>query len=185
VHPTRGPKPDEAGSLPDTCFIRFLASVKPTPAPTPVPLHEDRLFRAFVMISSALGIGGVVSSLTLLSSGPNGFEFHWSNLALPAFLIGALLSTGYWWIVFRMSSRSTVAEQKFLTIASILMLVLGVVAFLYPIRFIPQQKRADVIIGLSAAILVLGTIGYIIYSLVHWLEQDSEEGPPEGPDGAA
>ena len=132
------------------------------------------------MISSALGMGGVISSLTLLSSGPHGFEFHWTNLAYPAFALGCLISTGYWWIVFRMTSRSNPSSLRFLALASGGMIVFAVAAFLYPIRFIPQQKRSDVIIGLAAAVLVLGTIGYIIHSIVRWLEEDAQEDPPPG-----
>lgn len=127
------------------------------------------------MLSSALGMGGVVSSLTLLGRGPHGFEFHWTNLAIPAFVLGALISTGYWWIVFRMSSQTTRGGPRFLGLASLVMIVLALIAFLYPVRFIPQQKRADVIIGLAVAVFVLGTIGYIIHTIVRWLEQESEE----------
>lgn len=125
-------------------------------------------------------MGGVVSSLTLLSSGPHGFEFHWNNLAYPAFFLGCVISTAYWKVVFRTTSRSNPSSLRFLAMASGVMIVLAVAAFLYPIRFIPEQKRADVIFGLAAAVLVLGTIGYIIHSIVRWLEQDAQEDPPPG-----
>jgi hypothetical protein len=55
------------------------------------------------------------------------------------------------------------------------------VAFLYPVRFIPHQKRADVVVGLSLAVLVLSTIGYMVYTIVHWLEQESESAEDEEP----
>lgn len=158
----------------------FRPRVKRESGQAPVPLHEDRFFQYLVMISSGLGMGGVVSSLTLLSSGPHGFEFHWTNLAYPAFALGAVVSTVYWRLVFRLTSRSTPSSLRFLAAASGGMLVFALAAFLYPIRFIPQQKRADVIFGLAAAVLVLGTIGYIVHSIVRWLEQDAQEDPPPG-----
>lgn len=157
--------------------------VKPAPEKLPVPLHEDRTFRAVIMVSSALGLGGVISSLTLLSRGPHGFEFHWTNLAIPAFVLGVVISCGYWWIVFRLSRPTTAGRRnyRFLVAASCVMIALALGAFLYPIRFIPPQKRTDVIIGLAIAVLVLGTIGYLIHTIVRWLEQETEEKRPEDP----
>jgi hypothetical protein len=150
---------------------------------TPVPLHEDLRFRFLVMAASALGLGGMLASLTFLDKGPHGFEFHWSPLALPAFALGIVLSSAYWWIVFRMTARSGRLGPGFLTSASAGVMVLAILAFLYPIRFIPAAKRTDVVIGLSLAVLVLGTIGYIIHTMVRWLEQESAEDPPEGSTG--
>ncbi len=150
--------------------------MKVVPPSTPVPLHEDNTFRAMVMAGSAAGMGGMVASLTTLKQGPYGFEFHWSNLAIPGFVAGALISCLYWAMIFRYSARSGSASgRRFVGIASMTLLALAVVAFLYPIRFIPDQKRGDVIVGLSGAIVVLGGIGYLIHTIVSWLEQDAEE----------
>lgn len=149
----------------------------------PVPLHEDLRFRFLVMAASALGLGAMLASLTFLDKGPHGFEFHWSPLALPAFALGIILSSAYWWIVFRMTNRPGQLGAGFLTGASAAVMVLAILAFLYPIRFIPAAKRADVVIGLSLAVLVLGTIGYIIHTMVRWLEQESAGDPPEGSTG--
>ena len=149
--------------------------MKSAPDQPPVPLHQDPAFRALVMVSSALGLGCMVSSLTLLDHGPYGFEFHWSNLAIPAFLFGALVSSAYWWLVFRFTASSAVGGGRRLMIsASVILLVLAVVAFLYPARFIPADKRTDVMIGLGAAFVVLGSIAYVIHTIVRWLDQDSE-----------
>lgn len=154
----------------------------PQPHP-PVPVHEDPRFRFLVMASSALGLGGMLASLTFLDRGPHGFEFHWSPLALPAFALGILLSSAYWWLVFRMTARSGRLGPGILTAASGAVMLLAILAFLYPIRFIPAAKRTDVVIGLSLAVLVLGTIGYIIHTMVRWLEQDSADAPPDGSAG--
>jgi hypothetical protein len=157
--------------------------MKPPQPNAPVPLHEDPRFRFLVMAASALGFGGMLASLTFLDKGPHGFQFHWSPLALPAFALGIVLSSAYWRIVFRMTARSGRLGPGFLTTASAAVMVLAILAFLYPIRFIPAAKRTDVVIGLSFAILVLGTIGYIIHTMVRWLEQESAEAPPEEPTG--
>jgi hypothetical protein len=82
-----------------------------------------------------------------------------------------------------MTARSGRLGPGFLSTASAAVMVLAILAFLYPIRFIPAAKRTDVVIGLSLAVLVLGTIGYIIHTMVRWLEQESAEDPPEGSTG--
>lgn len=146
------------------------------------------MFRGLVMVSSGLGFGGVVGSLTLLQDGPYGFEFHWSSWAIPGFFLGAVVSTIYWWFVFHFSARSALgAGRRTIYALSGVLLFLSLLAFLYPVRFIPAAKRGDVIIGLTAAIVVLGTIGYLIRTIVRWLEQDTaeaEDDPPEDPPGA-
>lgn len=154
-----------------------------TQAQAPVPLHEDPWFRFLVMASSGVGFGGMLASLTFLDKGPHGFEFHWSPLALPAFALGILLSSAYWWIVFRMTNRPGQLGTGFLTASSGAVMLLAILSFLYPIRFIPAARRTDVLIGLALAVLVLGTIGYIIHTMVRWLEQDSADTPPDGSAG--
>lgn len=140
------------------------------------------MFRALVMLASAVGMGGVVASLTTLRQGPFGFEFHWTSLAIPAFVAGALVACGYWALIFRYSSRAgSVGGRRWIGGASIVLLLMAVVAFLYPIRFIPEQKRGDVIIGLSAAVVVLSGIGYLIHTIVKWLDQDAGETGDDGP----
>lgn len=132
------------------------------------------------MLSSAAGMGGVVASLTTLRQGSYGFEFHWTNLAIPAFVAGALISSLYWAMIFRYSARAgSTRGRRWIVSASVTLLGLAVVAFLYPIRFIPDQKRGDVIVGLAAAVVVLGGIGFLIHTIVGWLEQDTRENAAE------
>jgi len=142
----------------------------------PVPLHEDVLFRRLVTAASAAGMGGVVGSLATVRQGPHGFEFHWTALAIPGFVAGALIACLYWAMIFRFSARAgSQRGRRWIAVASVLLMGLAVGAFLYPIRFIPEQKRGEVIIGLAAAVTVLGGIGYLIHTIVGWLEQDDAE----------
>lgn len=153
-----------------------MVRMKSPPDLPPVPLHEDVTFRRILMAASAAGMGGVVASLTTVRQGPHGFEFHWTALAIPGFAAGALVACLYWAMIFRFSARASSRRgRRWITTASVLLIVLAVGAFLYPIRFIPEQKRGEVIIGLSAAVVVLGGIGYIIHTIVRWLEQDDAE----------
>jgi len=157
--------------------------MKASPDNPPVPLHEDATFRGLVMAASALGMGGMVASLATVRQGPHGFEFHWTALAIPGFVAGALIGCLYWAMIFRFSARSGAhGGRRPVAIASAFLLVLAMAVFLYPIRFIPDQKRGDVIVGLAAAIVVLGGIGFLIHTIVRWLEQDDAEAAErEGP----
>jgi hypothetical protein len=62
------------------------------PANEPGQLGRDRGFRAVMIGSSALGSGCLIASLTIMRSGPAGLDIAWSNWAIPAFIVGALIA---------------------------------------------------------------------------------------------
>lgn len=137
-------------------------------------------FKAVMVGSSALGAGGLLASLTVVNVGPSGFEFHWSNWAIPAFVIGAVLTGCFWRVVFRLSARGGDEKKKRrrLMLLSGFLLVVAFGAFLYPLRFVAAERRNDVLIGLGVAIAVLGTVGFLLRTVVKWLEEESDETDP-------
>ena len=148
---------------------------------------ERSPFLRWIMIgSSALGLGCLLASLTVLDLGHGGIEFHWSNLALIAFPAGAALAAGYWILVFRLGSADeTASTRRKLYSASAFMLLLAFAAFLYPLRFVTPEKRNDVLIGLGTAVVALSCVGYMIRTVVRMLEDedDANPPPPNGPQG--
>lgn len=149
--------------------------------PLPDPLERNPMFRGVVVGSSALGMGALLASLTVVRHGEAGLEFHWSWLAVAAFVAGAALAAGFWRLVFHWSAaRDHAANRRKVMLASGLLLVLAVAAFLYPLRFVAAERRNDVLIGLAVAVLVLSVVGFLIRTIVRWLEEDSEQNePPE------
>lgn len=141
---------------------------------------ERSPFLRWIMIgSSALGLGCLLASLTVLDLGKGGIEFHWSNLALLAFPAGALLAGGYWLLVFRLGEADpTRAGRRMIFGASLFMLLLAVAVFMYPLRFITPEKRTDVLIGLGVAVGALSCVGFMIRTVVRMLEEEDDANPP-------
>ncbi len=136
-----------------------------------------------MMGSSALGAGCVIASLTIVRRGPAGLDFSWSNWAIPAFGLGALIAIGFWRLVFRLGSRGgdEVASRRKLLVASVGLMLVAFGAFVYPLRFVAPERRQDVLIGLGVAIVVLSAVGLLIRTVVKWLESDSDEDPSSKP----
>jgi hypothetical protein len=108
-------------------------------------LDSDPKFKAVVIGSSGLGIGALFASLTVLEPTEHGFEFRWTPYVIPAFAVGSLLAWAYWRMVFRLAFRGQdpVRAARRLKRAVIGLLALGILAFLYPLRFVAAERRTD------------------------------------------
>ena len=141
---------------------------------THLPLDSDPKFKAVVIGSSGLGIGALFASLTVLEPTEHGFEFRWTPYVIPAFAVGSLLAWAYWRMVFRLAFRGQdpVRAARRLKRAVIGLLALGILAFLYPLRFVAAERRTDVLIGLGAAIVALSGVGLLLRTVVVMLESE-------------
>jgi MFS family permease len=144
------------------------------------PLDRSVAFKAVMVGSSALGAGALLASLTVVNVGPSGFEFHWNNWAIAAFVIGAVLAGGFWLLVFRLSARGGNEKKKHrrLMLLSGFLLLVAFGLFLYPLRFVTPERRNDVLIGLGVAVAVLSVVGFLLRTVVKWLEEESDETDP-------
>lgn len=120
-----------------------------------------------------------MASLAVLKPTDHGFEFKWSPYAPVAFATGAALAWAYWRLVFRLALREAdpVLSARRLKQAVIGLLALGVLTFLYPLRYVAEERRTDVLIGLGAAIVALSGVGWMVRTVVVMLE--SEPGPDD------
>jgi hypothetical protein len=55
------------------------------------------------------------------------------------------------------------------------MVVVGILTFLYPIKFIPAEKRGDVMIGLSLAIGCIAGVAFVMSRVRRFLEADQKQ----------
>lgn len=131
--------------------------------------------------SSALGSGCLLASLPIVQPGPGGLDFRWSYWAIPAFLLGAVMAIGFWQLVFRLARQTgdeTTSRRKLYAASAGLMLV-AFGAFIYPLRFVVPGRRTDVLIGLGMAVLVLSAVGWLIRTVVKWLESEADLHPED------
>lgn len=143
-------------------------------------LDRDRTFRSVMTGSSALGSGCLIASLTIVRSGPAGLDFAWSNWAIPAFVLGALIAVAFWRLVFRLAGGTAdeASARRKLYVASAGLMLVAFGAFIYPLRFVSPGRRSDVLIGLFIAVLALSAVGLLIRTVVKWLETEADH--PDG-----
>ena len=129
---------------------------------------------------SSLAFGAMIGSLFAVHSGPSGLAFEVNASAAIAFVVAAPLAWFYWRLVARMASENAPEQRrkKFLIFSAGLLLV-GVLAFLYPLKFIPAEKRKDVFIGLALAVGCLSGVGLVMLKVRKFLEADLKESESE------
>ncbi|HMJ89587.1 MAG TPA: hypothetical protein VK530_07205 [Candidatus Acidoferrum sp.] len=140
---------------------------------------DSTLFR-IAGVGAALAFGAMVASLFALRSTSAGLAFEVNVLAVVAFLASAAVAWFYWRLVARMAENKSPEQwkKKFVSF-SVALLAVGVIAFAYPLRFIPPDKRADVFIGLALAIGVLTGVGFVMWQVIKFLNADQKRAEDE------
>src|SRR5512132_211206 len=101
-------------------------------------------------IGASLAFGAMVATLFALKPVPDGLTFVLNVPTVIAFVVAALFAWMYWRMVERMALEKAPAQRrKKFVIFSVGLVLVGLVSFLYPMKFIPAEKRRDVFIGLA------------------------------------
>src|SRR5215217_7731413 len=136
-------------------------------------------------IGASLAFGVMVATLFALKSAPNGFAFELNVGTFVSFFAAAAFAWFYWKMVERMATEKAPQQRKkkFL-VFSIGLVLVGLVSFAYPMKFIPAEKRADVFIGLALAAACITGVGVVMWKVKRFLDADlkrSEENdePPQ------
>jgi len=122
-------------------------------------------FFRIVRGSTALALGGMAAALEALRPSAAGFSFHVSLWTLVAFVLGMAAGLFYW----RLTARSRLASR----IGTALLLVAGVGGFLYPLRFVPEDKMREIAIGLSLAIGALSLVAFLLWRIKRFFDADN------------
>jgi len=137
---------------------------------------EQSNTRALFNIASygaAVAFGVMVATLFALERTPHGLSFKLNAGALISFLVAAPVTWFYWRLIARMATERAPEQRrkKFIVFSAGLLLV-GVMAFLYPLKFVPEEKRKDVFIGLALACGCIGGVGLVMLKVRRFLEAD-------------
>ena len=124
-------------------------------------------------LGASLAFGAMVATLFALRSVPDGFGFEINLATVLAFVAAASLAWFYWRLVERMATDRAPEQRrkKFLLFSAGLVLV-GIVSFLYPLKFIPAEKRFDVFFGLALAVVCISGIGFVMWRVKKFLDAD-------------
>lgn len=131
-------------------------------------------------VGASLAFGAMVATLFALKPVPDGLTFVLNVPTVVAFLVAAFVAWMYWRMVERMALEKAPAQRKkkFVVFSAGLVLV-GIISFLYPMKFIPEEKRRDVFIGLALAICCIVGVGLVMWKVRNFLEADLKHSEEE------
>lgn len=123
-----------------------------------------------------MAFGAMVASLFAVKPIPNGLGFELTAGAVIAFVLAGTVAWFYWRMIERMASGNAPEQKrKRFKLFSAGLAVVGIVSFLYPLKFVPEEKRADVFIGLSLAIGCITGVGFVMWHVKKFLEADQRQ----------
>ena len=141
-------------------------------------MNPNRTLFRIVAASTAIAFGTMVASLFAVKNTPGGLVFELTIPAVVAFVVAAVVAWFYWRMVEKLAiTASTGAKPKFppkFALFSGALLVIGFMSFLYPMKFIPAEKRSDVMIGLTLALACIAGVGFVMWHVRKFLESDQE-----------
>ena len=129
----------------------------------------DRVFFKIAAYSTAFAFSVVAGTIQAVRLGAAGFTLHLSFGTLAAAAVGAIVGLVYWKILLL---DSTPRNRLLRRLASLFVLMGGVGAFLYPLRFISGEKLVEIIEGLTAAIAVVSTMGSVLWRMKRFFDSD-------------
>jgi hypothetical protein len=135
---------------------------------------QRRLYPIFTL-STAVAFGCMLATLEALRPDADGFSFEVTYKTLIAFVAGGVIAFPLW----RLILNGTKLGQRNLNLATggmvVLLLVLGVGAFLYPLRFVPREKWPDIRAGLLTAVCALSGVACLLWGVKRFVDADEKE----------
>jgi branched-subunit amino acid ABC-type transport system permease component len=140
---------------------------------------NSTLFR-IAGFGASMAFGAMIATLFAVRVRPAGVSFEFSPWVVIAFVIAAAVGWLYWRMVARLAAGGAAKDQKKkFQLFSVGLVLLGAVGFLFPLKFIPAEKRLDVFIGLSLALSCILGVGLVMWKVKRFLDADlkrSEDG---------
>ena len=134
---------------------------------------QRRLYPIFTF-STALAFGCMLATLEALRPDPDGFHFEPSYKTLIAFVAGGAIAFPVWRLILN-GTRLGQRNLNFATGAMIvLLLVLGVGAFLYPLRYVPRDKWPEIRTGLITAVCALSCVAGLLWGVKRFVDSDEK-----------
>ena len=125
---------------------------------------------------SSLAFGFLGAALQALRPEPTGFTFRVSVMTFAAFLIGTGIGYVFWKIILNRTGGTRQRSVRFFV--EVLLLLLGVAAFLYPLRFVPADKLPEMFIGLITAVISLSLLAGVLIEVGRFFESGDKQNPP-------
>jgi len=145
--------------------------------------RTQRDFLRIARLGTAIAFAITGGVLAAVRNSGSGLVLEFNAWVIPGVLLGAGVAWAYWhFILTRVVDRESGDNKRFV-LYTVLLGVLGLLCFLYPIRYVTRGSMSDVLQGVLMALVVVGAIGYLIWLVARLLnapvppprDQDSDE----------
>jgi hypothetical protein len=128
----------------------------------------DQLLPQIIVYGFALSFGLVVASLEAMHLNAGGFALRISWWTLLAFAVGAVATVPCFHVI-------VFSERKPLRrVALTAVTVLGLGAFFYPMRMVPDEKFRSIFEGLAVAVCALSFLATLLFILYRFFERETK-----------
>lgn len=128
----------------------------------------DQLLPQIIVYGFALSFGLIAASLEALHPRAGGFALRFSWWTLLTFTIGAVVMAPCFHVI-------VYSERKPLRRAALsLVTVLGLGAFFYPLRMVPDEKFRGIFEGLAVAVFALSVLATLLFILYRFFEKETQ-----------
>ena len=122
-----------------------------------------------IVICLSLGFCTLVASMEALRVTSAGFGFAVTWRTLIAVVLAALVIVPCFYnLVY---SDSKIGHR----ISKLIIILIGVTGFFYPLRFVPHEQMRAIFGGLVMAICAIGLVATFLYLVHRFLQHDKEE----------
>lgn|SRR5688572_27455736 len=128
--------------------------------------NDDRPVFRIIVYCLSLAFSVLIASLETIRPATSAFTFEFSWRTLLTFLIGAAIVVP----CFRTIFLSPHIRRRIVALAMVVMI--GLSAFLYPLRFVPAHKYAAIFTGLAIAVATVTLVGGILFTINRFLNAD-------------
>src|SRR6267378_4068084 len=133
---------------------------------------NDRLLNRIIVYGLSLSFSVLLASLEALRATNSGFTFEvtWRTL-VALVLAAAVVAPCFQIIVYSPNKRARRA-------ALIVVVLIGIGSFFYPLRFVPREKMGAIFTGLGLAVVALSTVGGFLLLVRRFFEEGSDKSRP-------
>ena len=128
---------------------------------------SDQLLPQIIVYGFALSFGLITASLQALHPRAGGFMLVFSWWTLLAFVAGAVAMVPCFHVI-------VFSERKPLRRAALTAVTLvGLGAFFYPLRMVPDEKYGAIFQGLAVAVFALSILAALLFILYRFFEKET------------
>ena len=128
--------------------------------------NNDQLLSGIIVYGFSLAFGLLIASLEALRPTTIGFTIQFSWSTVVALLVGAAIMMPFFHAI-------VYSRRKYLRRAALaFVVVIGLGAFLYPMRVVPAEKLRAVFVGLAVAVGALSVMATFLFLLHRFFEKE-------------